>query len=73
MNLFKSFTLTWWQTGLFKIGMLALGILIGATWSSFFSAHVMALIIVAALTLGLVLVVWLGQVTRRDPPATRTI
>ena len=30
MNLFKTFTLTWWQAGIFKVGLLALGIAVGA-------------------------------------------
>jgi hypothetical protein len=29
MNLFKTLTLKWWQTGIFKAGMLALGIAVG--------------------------------------------
>ena len=32
MNLLRSMTLTWWQIGLFKAGMLALGLLVGACW-----------------------------------------
>jgi hypothetical protein len=36
MNILKTFTLKWWQTGLFKFGMLALGIAIGAYWRDFF-------------------------------------
>ena len=38
MNLLKSFTLNWWQGGLFKWSMVSLGIVIGATWPEFFSA-----------------------------------
>jgi hypothetical protein len=30
MNLFKTITLKWWQTGVFKWGMLAVGIAVGA-------------------------------------------
>ena len=36
MNLFKSFTLTWWQAGLFKICLISLGVVIGATWPGVF-------------------------------------
>ena len=36
MNIFKSFTLKWWQTGLFKWSILALGIVIGSTWADLF-------------------------------------
>jgi hypothetical protein len=36
MNIFKSFTLKWWEGSLFKWSMLSLGILIGATWPEIF-------------------------------------
>jgi hypothetical protein len=36
MNLFKTFTLTWWQAGSFKLGMWASGIAVGAHWHEFF-------------------------------------
>jgi hypothetical protein len=31
MNPFKSFCLTWWQAGLWKLAMVSFGPLIGAT------------------------------------------
>lgn len=36
MNLFKSFTLTWWQGSLFKLALLCLGLAIGSTWPDLF-------------------------------------
>jgi hypothetical protein len=36
MNLFKSFTLTWWQGSLFKLAMISFGIALGASWHEFF-------------------------------------
>ncbi len=36
MNPFKSFTLTWWQGSLLKLSMLALGLVLGATWPQLF-------------------------------------
>jgi len=38
MNIFKSFTLKWWQGSLFKWSLVSLGILIGATWPDVFNA-----------------------------------
>ena len=38
MNIFKSFTLKWWQGTLFKWSMVSLGILIGMTWPDVFHA-----------------------------------
>jgi len=37
MNIFKSFTLTWWQGSLFKWSMVLFGIVIGATWPDLLS------------------------------------
>ena len=37
MNLFKSFTMTWWQVGIFKALLLSLGIVLGSTWPELFS------------------------------------
>ncbi len=61
MNLFKSLTLKWWQTGIFKTGMLALGIALGAYLHAFFGAYLIPLIIVSALSLAYITYVWLKQ------------
>jgi hypothetical protein len=61
MNLFKKFTLKWWQTSLFKLGMLALGIAIGAHWHYFFGGYLLILVIVAAVSLACVTYVWWKQ------------
>ena len=62
MNLFRTFSLTWWQTGFFKIGMLAFGILIGAYWPSVFAPYFALLVTIAAISLLYVTYVWLRQV-----------
>lgn len=36
MKFFKDYTLKWWEVGLFKIALIAIGIIIGATWNEFF-------------------------------------
>jgi len=46
MNIFKTFTLKWWQGALFKWSIFALGILIGATWPGLFIAWRAVLLIV---------------------------
>jgi hypothetical protein len=58
MNLLKTFTLQWWQAGVFKWGMLALGIAIGARWHGFFGSYLLVLVIVAAVSLAYVTYVW---------------
>jgi hypothetical protein len=61
MNIFKSFTLKWWQTGLFKLGMLALGIVIGTYWHALFGDYLLILTIVAAVSLAYISYVWWKQ------------
>ena len=63
MNLFKSFTLTWWQVGLFKLGMLALGLLIGAFFHEVIASYFAVLAVIAALSLGYVTYFWVKQRT----------
>lgn len=61
MNIFKTFTLKWWQTGLFKWGMLALGIAIGTYWHDLFGGYLLILIIGAVVSLAYVTFVWWKQ------------
>ena len=49
LNPFKSYTFTWWQVGIFKLALLALGAAVGAYWHEFFGANLTALIIIAAI------------------------
>jgi len=61
MNLFKAFTMSWWQVGLFKLGMLALGMLIGVYFHAVLANYVAVLAVIAVLSLGYVTYVWLRQ------------
>jgi hypothetical protein len=61
MNLFKTFTLTWWQGALFKWGVLALGIAVGTYWHDIFSGYLPFLIILAVLSLAYITYVWWKQ------------
>jgi len=47
MDLFKNYTFTWWQIGIFKLALLSLGVAIGAYWSEFWSSYLIALIVIA--------------------------
>jgi hypothetical protein len=60
-NLFKSFTLKWWQASLFKLAMLAAGVAIGTYWSTFFRDYLPVLILVAVLAASYVTYVWWKQ------------
>ncbi len=61
MNVFKTFTLKWWQAGLFKLGLLWLGIAAGAYWHEFFGAYLLVLLTMAATILACVTYVWWKQ------------
>jgi len=61
MNLFKTFTLKWWQGSLFKWGVFALGIAVGAYWHDFFGSYLPILIIVAVVSLAYITYVWWKQ------------
>jgi hypothetical protein len=54
MNLFQTRTLKWRPTGIFKIGMPALGIVVGANLHDLFGGCLVILIIVSALSLAYV-------------------
>jgi hypothetical protein len=61
MNIFKTFTLKWWQTGLFKLGMVTLGIAIGTYWQALFGGYLVILTIVAAVSLAYISYLWWKQ------------
>ena len=61
MDIFKTITLKWWQTGIFKVGMLALGIAIGNYWHDFIGGYLLILTIVAAVSLTYVTYIWWKQ------------
>jgi hypothetical protein len=61
MNPFKTFSLTWSQASFFKLGLLSLGIAVGAHWPSVFAGVLPALIVVAAACLAYVTYVWWKQ------------
>ena len=52
MSLFKSYTLTWWQIGIFKLALLSIGSVIGAYWHDFFGANLTALVVIAVIASG---------------------
>jgi hypothetical protein len=47
MKIFKSYTLTWQQIGIFKLALLAAGAAIGAYWHEFFGANLLVLVVIA--------------------------
>ena len=49
MTIFRNYTFTWWQMGLFKLCLLAIGVALGAYWSDVFTPYLTAIIVVAVL------------------------
>ena len=47
MNIFKSFRLKWWEAGIFKVAIVALGVAVGAYWSDLFIQYIGHLIVIA--------------------------
>lgn len=47
MNPFKSYAFTWWQIGILKLALLAMGCAIGAYWHEFFGSIMTVLIVIA--------------------------
>ena len=40
MNIFKSYTFSWWEMGIFKLALIAIGISVGIYWQAFFIEYI---------------------------------
>jgi len=58
MKPFKSYTFTWWQLGILKLALLAIGAAIGAYWYEFFGANLTILILIAII--GIVYIMYIS-------------
>ena len=47
MNLFKNYTYSWQEIGIFKLAMLSIGILIGAHWPTLVMDNLLLIAVVA--------------------------
>jgi hypothetical protein len=54
MKVLKDYTFTWWQMGLLKLAMLAIGVAVGAYWQEVFLPYV-TLLVIAGIALGIYL------------------
>jgi hypothetical protein len=61
MNIFKPFTMKWWEAALFKVCTISLGIIVGATWADAF-IHLRAVLLVVCILSALYLTrIWWKQ------------
>ena len=61
MNLLKTFQLSWWQTGLFKVCLISLGLAAGSTWPAVFAPYLIPLLVVFVATSIYISYVWWRQ------------
>ena len=47
MTIFRSYTFSWWQVGIFKLALLSIGAIIGSYWNEFFASNMTVVVIVA--------------------------
>ena len=52
MKLFKPYTYTWWQIGIFKMALLSVGAIIGSYWHVFFQNNLTVFVIIAIIGAG---------------------
>ncbi len=58
MTIFKNYTFTWWQAGIFKACLLVICIEIGANWPQVFAPYTTLLVII-----GVVLGIYLAYLS----------
>ena len=58
MDIFKTTTFKWWQGAIFKLGMWAIGISVGAYFHTFFAGFYAILVPIAILCLGYTTYAW---------------
>jgi len=49
MKFFKKYTFDWWQFGIFKLALFAIGAAAGAYWHEFFMVNMTVVLIIAVL------------------------
>ena len=47
MTIFKSYTYSWQNIGIFKLALLSIGVAIGTYWHEFFAANLMVVVAIA--------------------------
>lgn len=61
MRIFKSFTMTWWQVGIFKVSMICFGIILGAYFAAFFLRWIVLITLLFAVPAVYLIRLWGSQ------------
>ena len=61
MKIFKNFTLKWWQLGLLKVSLIALGIILGVYFQFFFLPVIVLITIIFIVPAIYIFGVWAKQ------------
>ncbi|MFZ2149620.1 MAG: hypothetical protein WAV15_00450 [Minisyncoccia bacterium] len=61
MKIFKNYTYSWWQIGIFKLALLAIGVAIGAFWGEIFFRYSFILAVIGVILAIYIIVVSLKQ------------
>ena len=61
MTFLKSFAFAWWQLSLFKLSMVAFGVVVGSTWPGLFVGWRELLLVVFVVPAFYVSYVWMKQ------------
>lgn len=61
MNIFKSFTMKWWQVGLFKLSLASFGIILGVYFQEFFLQWIVPVTIIFVVSTLYISKIWWKQ------------
>jgi len=61
VKFFKSFAFAWWQLSLFKLSMVALGLIVGSTWPEVFASWREVLLVLFVVPAFYVTYLWFKQ------------
>ena len=61
INIFKTFTLFWWQVSVFKIGLASVGILLALYFPKFFKGLKPVWWALAVFSISYIAIIWLPQ------------
>ena len=61
MNLFKDYTYSWQQIGVFKLSLFSIGVIAGTYWQEFFNNYINFVVVIAVATTAYIMYVSMRQ------------